>query len=121
MSDDAPGPVVDINWATEPVEKASAVAPVPKGGPTDVSLARHRETTRSTLAKWLMALLTLVVVGLLAAAGLQMTGDVSSSALSISDLATAVLTPVATLTGTALGFYFGAQTAAADAKADERR
>lgn len=124
MSVDPTKPIADVNWTTEPVEQASAAVPVPKGAPSDISVINiegHRETTRSTLAKWLMGLLTLVVVGVLAAGGLQMTGVVSATPLSISDLATAVLTPVATLAGTALGFYFGAQTAGSSAKAEERR
>jgi lipid-binding SYLF domain-containing protein len=69
-----------------------------------------RETTRSQLARWLMGLLTLTVVTLLLLAGLQLAGIVGASGTSIRDLAQIVLTPVVTLTGTALGFYFGSQS-----------
>jgi hypothetical protein len=109
------------DWAAE---EGPGAADVPLGKPAAVaagiaelpapSLEGYRETTRSGLAKWLMVLLTVVVVGVLTLSGLQMAKIVDASVLSIPDLATAVFTPIVTLAGTALGFYFGAQTAAAN-------
>lgn len=119
MSTTGPEPAED--WTAEPGEEASVLTPIAEPAPGGVTVAGHRETTRSALAKWLMALLTLVVIGVLALAGLQMAGTLSASVLSIPDLATTVLTPVVTLAGTALGFYFGAQTAGANGKPEDGR
>jgi hypothetical protein len=71
----------------------------------------HRETTRAHLAKWLMALLTLTVLTILLLAGLEMAGLLEDNHDGqLGNLAQLVLTPVVTLVGTALGFYFGAQS-----------
>jgi hypothetical protein len=76
---------------------------------TPSTVAGHRETTRSQLARWLMGLLTITVLSLILLAGLQLADVIGMRGTSIGDLAQIVLTPVVTLTGTALGFYFGAQ------------
>jgi hypothetical protein len=104
----------EFNWTEEPQEIQTAPVTSTIAEPAGVGLAKHRETTRSALALWLMFLLTLIVVGLLVLAGVEMAGIVKSNVLSVTDLATAVLMPIVTLAGTALGFYFGAQTAVED-------
>jgi hypothetical protein len=78
---------------------------------TGASVELHRETTRGQLARGLMALLSVTVGAILLMAGLQMADILDKGQVSIRDLGQVVLTPVVTLTGTALGFYFGAQTA----------
>jgi hypothetical protein len=119
-------PAIEIEWAPDADAEVAEVGletalteTIADVGIRDVktSIAFYRETTRSVLAKWLMFLVTLVIVGLLVLAGLQMAGTIKAT-VSILDLATGVLTPVVTLAGTALGFYFGAQTAT-ESTADE--
>lgn len=96
-----------VNWAEE---EGPAAADKEIKEPA-LSLDVHRETTRAQLAKWLMALLTLTVSTILLLAGLQMAGLLEDRGrIQIGDLAQAVLTPVVTLAGTALGFYFGTQS-----------
>jgi hypothetical protein len=103
---------VVYDWTDEPLEKAAAKAPETQiETPGAGSLEMHRETTRGQLARWLMALLSVTVGTILLLGGLQMADILDGAKISVQDLAQAVLTPVVTLTGTALGFYFGAQTA----------
>src|SRR6266542_6165393 len=97
-------PPVDANWLAQEGEDA---AKEPIVTPS-VNVETYRETTRSQLARWLMVLLSVTVLTLLLLAGLQLAGIVGRSQISIRDLAQVTLTPVVTLTGTALGFYFGA-------------
>jgi hypothetical protein len=66
-----------------------------------------------------MGLLTITVLTILLLAGLQLAGIVGPARISIRDLAQITLTPVVTLTGTALGFYFGAQTATSNGSEPE--
>jgi hypothetical protein len=98
-------PVED--WTADEEEQAALKEPVPAPhfGPDE-----HRETTRAQLAKWLMALLTLTVLTILALAFLEMAGALGDEKGELRDVAQFVLTPVVTLVGTALGFYFGAQS-----------
>lgn len=96
-----------IDWADEEGPKAAAAAIKTPG----VSVEAHRETTRGQLARWLMGLLTLTVLVILGLAAAEVLGIKNKSDLSIQAIAEVTLTPVVTLTGTALGFYFGAQTA----------
>jgi hypothetical protein len=115
------GPGQELNWLAEEGVRPAVERPILEPSDRRSSIEGHRETTRSVLAQWLMLLLTIVVVGLLILAGLQMAGVFNQSVLSITDLATAVLTPIVTLAGTALGFYFGAQTAGDDITGTPRR
>ncbi len=62
---------------------------------------KDRETTRGTLARWLVALLWFTVGGALFFIAL---GRLDSTALTQS-----IFPPVIALVGTALGFYFGTQ------------
>jgi hypothetical protein len=101
-----------VDWLDE-----EGIAPAEETISIPASVEGHRETTRSHLARWLMGLLTITVLTLLLLAGLQLAGIIGTTGISIADLAQIVLTPVVTLTGTALGFYFGAQSTSAGGSA----
>jgi hypothetical protein len=66
--------------------------------------AEDREKARRLLAYGLLALLTTVVVALLAA---DFAGWIELD--DTKDLAASILSPIVVLVGTALGFYFGGQ------------
>lgn len=64
-------------------------------------IARQRENVRAELARWVMALLTVVAIGVAVL--------VISKGSAAEVLATALFTPVVGIAGTVLGFYFGSQ------------
>src|SRR5689334_1191719 len=104
MTTPAPPPERPLNWADE--EPGAIERPIVQPTPSGVSVEFRRETTRSRLAHALMMLLALTVLTILLLAGLQKARILHEDQISIVDLTQAVLTPVVTLTGTALGFYF---------------
>jgi hypothetical protein len=104
-------PILATDWTQEPSELAAGQIPEQEiKTPAQTSVAAHRESTRSQLARWLMALLTVTVLSILLLAGLQVGGVIGTAGIPIRDLSQIALTPVVALTGTALGFYFGAQS-----------
>jgi hypothetical protein len=121
----ATGPEEVLDWSEEEIEApelALALGDLPGERVTERDIDVYRETTRSQLARWLMALLTLVVVALLLYAGLELAGVFHQIAgVGIGDLAQTVLTPVVTLSGTALGFYYGAHSATGSTEPRQRR
>ena len=64
-------------------------------------IAQQRENVRAELARWVMALLTVVAIGVAIL--------VICKGSSAEVLATALFTPVVGIAGTVLGFYFGSQ------------
>jgi hypothetical protein len=101
----------EFDWASEVGEGPTAAIEKPIEQPAPAgSVDLHRETTRSELARRLMGLLTITVLTIFLLAGLQLAGILGTAQISIRELAQIVLTPVVTLTGTALGFYYGAQS-----------
>lgn len=75
---------------------------------TPYDLGRAREETRSDLARIILYLLAFVIGGVLLFIG---TGQLAASTLVQS-----IFPSLVTLAGTALGFYFGAQSAKDDSR-----
>ena len=73
------------------------------------SLARQREDMRGKIAAGLVVLLAFVVAG--AFGTLWVAGELTEG---VKDVLTLVLGPVATLVGSATGYYFGGQTGATE-------
>ena len=107
----APG---DVTEPTEPTETLNATvdehsaAPGfdgPREEPFDSE--RHRDTTRSWIAYWLLGLLTLVVVFSFGSLIVFSDGKVTFD--NLKSLLELVMGPIVALVSAATGFYFGSQ------------